>query len=98
MLRFLLAALLAPAAANAAGIAVVAPPAASPVEKLAARELAAYLGKLYPGDTFAVQERPAADARAVFRPVGARSVDAHPSRNSRAASAARCPSPRAVAT
>lgn len=39
-------------AVNGATVAVVVKPGAAPVEKLAASELARYLGKLYPADRF----------------------------------------------
>jgi hypothetical protein len=37
-----------------AEVPVVSPPSASPAERVAARELAAELGRLYPADTFHV--------------------------------------------
>ena len=65
MIRTAVAAVLALAAANAAEIAVVRRAAAPPLERLAAQELAAYLGKLYPNDRFTLKESPAPGARTI---------------------------------
>ncbi len=54
-------------ALGAAGpIPIVVPPAASPLERLAASELAAYLAKLYPGNSFAVAANAPATGPAIL--------------------------------
>jgi hypothetical protein len=68
MNRFVLL-VLASAACCAAQVAVVAPRSAHPVEKLAASELAAYLGKIYPDEKFAVVEAAPAGPSVTFRRV-----------------------------
>lgn len=66
MVRLILL-VLASAALVAAQVTIVVPPAAHPVERLAASELASYLAKIYPSERLAVAERaPATGASVTF--------------------------------